>query len=56
MAIIIDDIKEGKQIFKVLCSSIFQKILKTCLWSSFVIEWGMFKDFKRNFYELLDNN
>jgi hypothetical protein len=55
MALIIDDIKEGEKLSKVLCSSIFEKILKACLWSSFAIEWGMFKDLKKNFYELLDD-
>ena len=55
MALIIDDIKEGEKLSKVLCSSMFEKILKACLWSSFAIEWGMFKDFKKNFYELLDD-
>jgi len=54
MAIIIDDIKEGEKLAKFLCSSVFNKIIKACLWSSFRIEWGMFKDFKKNFYELLD--
>lgn len=54
MALIIDDIKEGEKLYKVLCSSVFEKILKACLWSSFAIEWGMFKDLKKNFYELLD--
>ena len=53
MAIIIDDIKEGQILSKALCSASFEKILKACLWSSFAIEWGMFKDFKKNFYELL---
>ena len=55
MAIIIDDIKEGEKIAKFLCSSVFNKIIKACLWSSFRIEWGMFKDLKKNFYELLDD-
>jgi len=54
MAIIIDDIKEGEKLSKFLCSAIFNKIIKACLWSSFRIEWGMFKDLKKNFYELLD--
>jgi hypothetical protein len=53
MAIIINDVEEGKLLSKFLCSSIFNKIIKACLWSSFRIEWGMFKDFKKNFYELL---
>ena len=55
MAIIIDDIKEGEKISKFLCSTTFNKIIKACLWSSFRIEWGMFKDLKKNFYELLDD-
>jgi hypothetical protein len=53
MAIIVDDNKEGKKISECLCSQIFTKLLKACLWSSFAIEWGMFKDFKKKFYELL---
>jgi hypothetical protein len=56
MAIIINDIKEGEKLSKFLCSSIFNRIIKACLWSSFRIEWGMFKDLKKNFYELLDDN
>jgi hypothetical protein len=55
MAIIIDNIEEGELLSKILCSSIFEKILKACLWSSFAIDWGMFKDLKKNFYELLDD-
>lgn len=55
MAIIIDNNDEGQKISKVLCSDIFNKILKACLWSSFAIEWCMFKDFKKNFYNLLEN-
>ena len=53
MAIVIDDIKEGEKLSKFLCSTIFNKIIKACLWSSFRIEWGMFKDFKKNFYEII---
>ena len=44
MAIVIDDLKEGEILSKFLCSSTFNKIIKACLWSSFRIEWGMFKD------------
>lgn len=54
MAIVIDDIKEGNKISNVLCSSNFGKVLKACLWSSFAIDWSMFKDFKKDFYELLN--
>ncbi len=55
MALTIDNIEEGEKISKVLCSPIFKKIIQACLWSSFAIEWGMFKDFKKNFYELLND-
>jgi len=54
MAIIIDNLEEGRELSKILCSTLFKKILKACLWSSFAIEWGMFKDLKKNFYEILD--
>jgi len=43
MAIIIDNIKEGEILSKILCSSIFKKILKACLWSSFAIDWVYLK-------------
>ncbi len=56
MAIVIDNKKEGEKLSKFLCSVIFSKILKACLWSSFRIESSMFKDFRKNFYELLDDN
>ncbi|ARF10254.1 restriction-modification methylase [Hokovirus HKV1] len=55
MAIIIDNDNEGQKISKILCSQIFNKILKACLWSSFAIEWCMFKYFKKNFYDILEN-
>ena len=55
MAIIIDNINEGEKLSKFLCSSVFNNIIKACLWLSFRIEWSMFKDLKKNFYELLDN-
>jgi hypothetical protein len=54
MAIKIDNIDEGKKIVSIITSPQFTKVLKACLWSSFAIEWGMFKDFKKNFYELLN--
>ena len=48
--------EEGNHLAKILCSNNFTKILKACCWSSFRIEWGMFKDFKNNFYELIEND
>jgi len=53
MAIVIDDIKEGEKLAKFLSTPVFNKIIKACLWSSFRIEWGMFKDLKKNFYEII---
>ena len=55
MAIVIDNLKEGEKLSKFLCSDVFNKIIKACLWSSFRIEWGMFKDLKKNFYEIIDD-
>jgi hypothetical protein len=55
IGIIINNEIEGQKISKFLVSNIFSKILKACLWSSFRIEWGMFKDLKKNFYESLDD-
>ena len=55
MAIIIENIKEGDKLSKFLSSSVFNKIIKACLWSSFRIEWGMFKDLKKNFYVILND-
>jgi len=52
MGIIIDNKIEGEMISKFLCSIQFKKILNACLWSSFAIEWGMFKDLKKKFYEI----
>ena len=55
MALKIYTKEEGEYLAKVLCSNIFNKIIKACLWSSYAIEWSMFRDFKHNFYELIDN-
>ena len=55
MAIVIDNIIEANKLSTFICSSLFNKIIKACLWSSFRIEWGMFKDFKKNFYDVFDN-
>ena len=53
MAIVIDNINDGEKLSKFLSSIVFNKIIKACLWSSFRIEWGMFKDLKKNFYEII---
>ena len=55
IGIVINNENDAKKLSNFLISNIFLKILKACLWSSFRIEWGLFKDLKKNFYELLDN-
>ena len=54
MAIIINNKLEGEKISKFLCSKEFDKILNACLWSSFRIDWRLFSDFKKKFYEVYD--
>ena len=55
MAITIQNKEEGAKLSQILCSDIFNKIIKACLWSSFAIEWSMFRDFKKDFYKILEN-
>jgi hypothetical protein len=55
MVIVIDNLNEGKKIFKFLSSIVFNKIIKAYLWSSFRIKWWFFKDLKKNFYEIIDD-
>ena len=52
MAIIINDLKEGEKLSEAISSNEFNKIIKACLWSSFRIEWGIFKDFKKDFWKI----
>ena len=54
MAIEIDNLEEGEELSTFLCSPVFDKIRKACLWSSFRIEWSMFVDFKKDFYKISD--
>jgi hypothetical protein len=54
MAIEISSKVEGENLIKVLISDRFNKIIKACSWSSFRIEWGMFKNFKKDFYKYID--
>jgi hypothetical protein len=56
MGIQVYNIEEANYLVKALTSEKFSEYLKkSCMWSTFGIEWSMFKDFKRNFYkEFLD--
>jgi hypothetical protein len=51
MGIKIDNINEGNEIKKVLDSEEFKKILKSCSWSNFQIDWRLFTYFKKTFYK-----
>jgi len=48
----IDNLSEGKKIVKFLTSSIFNKILNACKWSSYRIDWRLFTNFKKQFYNV----
>jgi hypothetical protein len=51
MGIKIDNINEGNEIKKVIDSEEFKKILKSCSWSNFRIDWRLFTYFKKTFYK-----
>jgi hypothetical protein len=51
MAIQIKNKNEGNEIKKVLDSEEFKKILKSCSWSNFQIDWRLFTYFKKIFYK-----
>jgi hypothetical protein len=51
MAILINSKKEGDLIKIALKSDKFNKVVRACLWSSFRIDWRMFKSFRKDFYK-----
>lgn len=51
MYIKIQDKGEGDNISKALQSEKFQKIIKSCNYSSFRLDWNIFKDFKKDFWK-----
>jgi hypothetical protein len=56
MGIEISSLEEGKKIQKGLQSKMFQTILESCSFSSFRIDWNLFKYFKQNWFEYLDES
>jgi hypothetical protein len=50
MAIRVDDLEEATYIGKVIESDKFDKIIKSCLYSSYAIDWNIFKEFKKDFW------
>ena len=51
MAIVIDNKKEAENVRDAITTKEFNKIIKSCSWSSFRIEWNMFSYFKKYFYK-----
>ena len=49
MAIQVDNLEEATYISKVIESDKFDKIIQSCLYSSYAIDWNIFKEFKKDF-------
>jgi hypothetical protein len=47
----IANLEEGNNIKKALISSKFHKMFKGCLFSSYRIDWNIFKEFKKDFWK-----
>jgi hypothetical protein len=50
MAIQVDNLEEAENICKAIESDEFDEIIQSCLFSSFRIDWNIFKDFKKDFW------
>ena len=51
MAIQVDTLEEATNIGKVIESDKFDKIIQSCLYSSYAIDWNIFKEFKKDFWK-----
>jgi len=51
MAIKVDTLEEATYISKVIESDTFNKILRSCSFSLFRIDWNIFKEFKKDFWK-----
>jgi hypothetical protein len=47
----INSIEEGENFKKALNSSNFDKILKSCLFSAYRVDWNLFKEFRNDFWK-----
>ena len=47
----INDLQTGNNISKALKSNKFSNIIESCLFSSYRIDWNIFKEFKKDFYK-----
>ena len=51
MAIKVENLEEATNISKVIESRKFDKIIQSCLYSSYAIDWNIFKEFKKDFWK-----
>jgi hypothetical protein len=51
MAILINNKEDGKNIKKAVMSDKFKKILNSCMWGNFRIDWKLFTYFKKDFWK-----
>ena len=51
MAIQVDSLEEANKICTVIESDKFDKIIQSCIFSSFRIDWNIFKEFKKDFWK-----
>lgn len=47
----INNLEDGKQLRKALKSDKFNKMLKSCSFSSYRVDWNIFKEFKKDFWK-----
>ena len=52
MGIKIDSEEEGKGLLAYITSPVFQEIIKACMFSSFRIDWNIFKGLRRSFWNV----
>jgi hypothetical protein len=51
MAIQVDNLEEATMISKAIEGDKFNKIIQSCLYSSYAIDWNIFKEFKKDFWK-----
>ena len=56
MGIKINTLTEGEQLSKALQSNKFNNIIKSCSYSSYAIDWNIFKEFKKDFWKEFIND
>jgi hypothetical protein len=52
IAIQVDNLEEATYISKAIESDKFDKIIQSCLYSSYAIDWNIFKEFKKDFWKV----